>query len=147
MIDWELSSFRFGTIAVFSAFVRSLALSFRSRAALQLEILALRHQLGVLQGSVKRPKLTSADRLLWVWLCRIWSDWRSALIIVRPDTVIGWHRKGFRLFWMWKSGCGRPGRPSVPQDVRELIRQMSRDNPLGRATYPWRTTQTRHRHR
>ncbi len=115
---------------MFSTFFRSLALSIRSRAALQLEILALRHQLGVLQRSVKRPKLTSSDRLLWVWLCRIWSDWRSALIIVRPDTVITWHRKGFRLFWTWKSRRGRPGRPSVPQDVRELIRQMSRENPL-----------------
>jgi transposase InsO family protein len=115
---------------VFSAFFASLALSFRSRAALQLESLALRHQLGVLQRSVKRPKLTPSDRLLWVWLSRIWPDWRSALIIVQPDTVIAWHRKGFRLFWTWKVRCGRPGRPTVPHDVRELIQRMSRENPL-----------------
>jgi putative transposase len=115
---------------VFTAFFASLALSFLSRAALQLEILALRHQLGVLQRSVKRPKLTSSDRLLWVWLCRIWPGWRSALIIVQPDTVIAWHRNGFRLFWKLKGGCGRPGRPSVPQDVRELIRRLNRENPL-----------------
>ncbi len=85
MIDSELSLFlRFAPVAVFVAFFTSFALSFRSRAALQLEILALRHQLGVLQRSVKRPNLTSSDRLLWVWLCRIWPDWRSALIIVQP---------------------------------------------------------------
>jgi putative transposase len=88
---------------VFSAFVVSLALSLRSRAALQLEILALRHQLGVLQRSVTRPNLTTSDRMLWVWLCRVWPDWRSALVIVKPDTVIAWHRKGFRLFWTWKA--------------------------------------------
>src|SRR5258706_7995500 len=75
--------------------------AFKSRATLQLENLALRHQLGVLRRSAKRPKLTSADRLLWTWLCEVWIDWRSALIIVKPETVIDWHRKGFRLFWTW----------------------------------------------
>ncbi len=73
--------------------------TFKSRAALQLENLALRHQLGVLQRSVKRPRLTSPDRLLWAWLCEIWTDWRPALVIVKPHTVIAWHWKGFRLFW------------------------------------------------
>src|SRR5712664_3475475 len=72
---------------------------FKSRATLHLENLALRHQIGILRRSVKRPKLTSADRLLWAWLCEAWSDWRSALVIVKPETVIAWHRKGFRLFW------------------------------------------------
>jgi putative transposase len=117
-------------VAVFSTLFWSVARSFRSRAILQLEILALRQQLGVLQRSVKRPKLTFCDRLLWVWLCRLWPDWRSALIIVQPDTVIAWHRQGFRLFWKWKGRCGRPGRPSVPQEVRELIRRLNRENPL-----------------
>lgn len=122
---------RFAPVGVVSALFRSVALSFRSRAILQLEILALRHQLGVLQRSVKRPKLTPADRLLWVWLCRLWPDWRSALIIVQPDTVIAWHREGFRLFWRWKGRCcAGPGRPSVPQDVRDLIRRLTRENPL-----------------
>jgi putative transposase len=74
---------------------------FRSRAALELENLALRHQIGVLRRSArKRFKLTSADRLVWVWLSRIWSDWRSALAIVKPETVVAWHRAGFRPFWM-----------------------------------------------
>src|SRR5712691_263133 len=76
---------------------------FRSRAALGLENLALRHQIGVLQRSArKRSKLTPLDRLLWAWLSRIWSDWRSALAIVQPETVIAWHRKRFRLFWAWR---------------------------------------------
>src|SRR5664280_3231668 len=104
---------------------------FRSRASLELENLALRHQIGVLQRSArKRPKLTPVDRLLWVWLSRIWSDWRSVLAIVQPDTVIAWHRKGFRLFWTWKVRHGRPGRPPISQEVRKLIRTMSRENPL-----------------
>jgi transposase InsO family protein len=104
--------------------------SFRSRAALQLEILALRHQLGVVHRSVKRPKLTAADRLLWVGLSEVWINWRSALVIVKPETVIAWHRKAFRLFWTWKVRRSQPGRPSVPKDVRELIRKMSRENAL-----------------
>jgi len=115
---------------MFSAFLAAFTVSFRSRAALQLEVLALRHQLGVLQRSMKRPKLTSSDRLLWAWLSSVWPAWRSALVIVRPETVIAWHRAGFRLFWTWKSGCGQLGRPPVPSEVRELIRRMSRENPL-----------------
>src|SRR4029077_7812523 len=104
---------------------------FRSRAALQLENLALRHQIGVLQRSVrKRPKLTPGDRLLWVWLSRIWRDWRSALAIVKPETVLAWHRAGFRLFWTWKvRHVGQPGRPTVPREIRDLIRKMCREHP------------------
>ena len=102
----------------------------RSRAALQIEVLALRHQLMVLQRSVKRPRWTAADRFLWAWLAEAWYDWRSALMIVKPDTVIGWHRKGFRLFWTWKVRHGRLGRPSVSRETRELIRKMGRENPL-----------------
>jgi transposase InsO family protein len=79
---------------------------------------------------VKRPKLNAADRLLWTWLCRLWNDWRSSVFIVKTSTVIAWHRKGFRLFWTWKIRRGKPGRPAVPKDVRELIRTMSRENPL-----------------
>ena len=103
---------------------------FRSRAALELENLALRHQIGVLQRSArKRPKLTPVDRLLWVWLSRLWRDWRSALAIVKPETVIAWHRKGFRLFWTWKVRHGQPGRPVISREVRDLIRKMCRENP------------------
>jgi len=86
----------------FTTLLATLSSILCSRAALELENLALRHQLGVLQRSArKRPRLTAGDRLLWVWLSRIWSDWRSVLVIVRPDTVIAWHRKSFRLFWSW----------------------------------------------
>src|ERR1700716_3969541 len=109
--------------------VVALSSVFKTRAALQLENLALRHQLGVLHRSVKKPKLTPFDRLLWAWLCGVWADWRCALIVVRPETVIAWHRKGFRLFWTWKVRHGKHGRPSVPKDVRDLIRLMSRANP------------------
>jgi putative transposase len=107
----------------------------RSRAALQVENVALRHQIGVLRRSAKkRLKLTMADRVFWAWLSGAWadwrSDWRSALVIVKPETVIAWHRKGFRLFWTWKIRHGRTGRPAVSQEVRDLIRTMSRANPL-----------------
>ena len=102
----------------------------RSRAALQLEVLALQHQLRVLQRAQSpRLRLTPVDRLLWVWLSRTWSQWRTALRIVKPETVIAWHRRGFRLFWAWKSRH-KPGRPTVPQEVRTLIRTMSTANPL-----------------
>src|SRR3954453_19266104 len=75
----------------------------KTRAALQLENIALRHQIGVLQRSAKkRPRLHAIDRLLWVWLSRVWADWRSALVVVKPETVVAWHRKAFRLFWTWK---------------------------------------------
>ena len=121
---------RFSSTRVFVALLVTLWASFRSHAALQIEILALRHQLGVLQRSVKRPRLTPADRLLWAWLSAAWAGWRSALVIVKPETVIAWHRKGFRLFWTRKVRHGQPGRPAIPKDVRELIRKMSRENPL-----------------
>ena len=104
--------------------------SFRSRAALQLEILALRHQLGVLQRSVKRPELSLADRFLWAWLSSVWNGWESRVSIMKAATVIGWQRKGFGLFWSSEIRRGKPGRPVVPKEVRQLIRMLSRENPL-----------------
>src|SRR5260370_12126716 len=78
---------------------------FRARAVLQAEIFALRHQFLVLQRSSGGHKLRLrwADRVLWVWLSRLWNDWRSALLLVKPETVIAWHRRGFRLYWGWKN--------------------------------------------
>src|SRR5215472_1752929 len=101
---------------------------FHSCAALQLENLALRHQIGVLQQSArKHPKLTPVDRLLWVWLSHIWSGWRPALAIVRPETVLAWHRKGFRLFWTWKVRHGHPGSDFWPGIQRcDLVILLSR---------------------
>src|SRR6267142_6318463 len=133
MRTWSLRALRQFLRLALSAFhvlAAAASTAFKSRATLQVENLALRHQLGVLRRSVERPKLSSADRLLWAWLAESWSDWRSALVIVKPETVIGWHRKGFRLFWTWKVRRGQAGRPSVSPDVRELIRNMSRENPV-----------------
>jgi hypothetical protein len=78
-----------------------------------MEVLALRHPLNVLRRSVKRAKLTAADRFLWARLSRYWTGWRSALVIVKPETVIDWHGKGLRLLWTWKVRRGQPGRPPV----------------------------------
>jgi putative transposase len=102
----------------------------RSRAALHLEVLALRHQVQVLQRSrPRRLPLAYADRWLWAWLSHVWCGWRTALVIVKPETVVAWHRKGFRKVWTWKSGR-RIGRPSVSSEVRTLIRKMAHENPL-----------------
>ncbi len=104
---------------------------FRTRLALQMEVLALRHQIIVLRRSVSsRPKLQVSDRFLWILLSRLWSQWRSALTIVKPRTVIAWHHKGFRLFWTWKCRHGQSGRPRISRDIRELIRTMSKTNSL-----------------
>ena len=77
----------------------------------------------------KRHTLTPLDRIIWVWLSRVWSDWRSALTIVQPQTVVAWHRASFRIFWTWKVRHGRSGRPAVSREVRDLIRRMCRENP------------------
>ena len=117
--------------AILSSFPFVLWSCFRTRVSMHLEILALRHQLAVLQRRTnKRPSLRTADRLLWVMLSRLWAQWRTALVIVKPETVIGWQRKGFRRYWSWKSRAGKSGRPCVRPEIRELIRQMSSANPL-----------------
>ena len=102
----------------------------RSRASLQIENLALRHQLGVLRRTCRRPRIRARDRILWSWLSRVWSGWREALIIVQPETVIAWRRRRFRQYWTRLSRAGKPGRPAVPREVRDLIRRMSSANPL-----------------
>ena len=117
-------------LSVLLSLLLALRGSARSRAALQLEVLALRHQLQVLQRTrPRRLRLTKTDRWLWVGLFRIWTGWRTALVIVQPETVIAWHRQGFRLFWTWKSRR-RVGRATVPIEIRTLIRTMSEANPL-----------------
>src|SRR6267143_2521253 len=118
-------------IPMLSLFLSMLRSCFRTRASMQVEILALRHQLSVLQARRrKRPKLGSLDRVLWVTLLRFWPRWRTALVIVKPETVIAWQRKGFRLYWRWRSRAGKSGRPCVSREIRELIRRMSTANPL-----------------
>jgi len=82
-----------------ASLVSTILVAFRPRLALQAEILALRHQLNVLRRSASaRSQLRTSDRVLWVWLSQLWSDWRSALVIVKPETVIPWHRRRFRLY-------------------------------------------------
>ncbi len=100
----------------------------KSRSQLALENLALRQQLIVLRRGIKRPKLRAADRMFWVSLARVWSGWRSSLAIVNPDTVIRWHRMGFKLFWRWKSWVDTRGRPPIKPEVIVLIRRMSQEN-------------------
>jgi transposase InsO family protein len=110
--------------------VHVLAAPLRTQAQLEAEITLLRHQLNVLQRQAStRPRLTAADRLLFVWLCRLFPSLRNAITIVQPDTVLRWHRSGFRLYWRWKSRL-RGGRPKVPIEVRSLIWRMSVENPL-----------------
>ena len=113
-----------------SSFVRALISAFTARRKLALENVALRQQLAVLRRSVKRTRLSNVDRGFWVLLRRIWTDWESVLVIVKPETVVRWHRCGFRRYWTWKSRRRRPGRPGVAPEIRELIRNMSRANPL-----------------
>jgi len=114
-------------IALFAA----LHSAVRSRLELEAEILALRHQLAVLQRQApRRPRLGYADRFLWVVLSRVWPNWRHAVQIVTPDTVVGWHRRGFARYWLWTSRPRRSGRPAVAVDIRALIRQMHAANPL-----------------
>jgi putative transposase len=116
--------------SLFVAFFALIASTFRTRAALQAEILALRHQLAVLQKNApRRLRFHRCDRLLWVVLYRCWSGWRRCLEMVQPDTVLRWHRRAFAWHWTRKSRR-LPGRPKVVANIRELIRRMSQANPL-----------------
>jgi transposase InsO family protein len=103
-----------------------LRLIFRNKQDIILENLALRQQLAVQQRSIKRPKFKNTDRFFWVCLSRIWNDWRSSLIIIKPPTVIAWHKKSFKLYWKWKSR--RVGRPTIDWELIKLIRELQREN-------------------
>jgi len=107
--------------------LRSLGAAFRPRSALLLENLALRHQLLVVNRNAGKPRFHIPDRLLWVCLRAFWSGWEKALVIVQPQTVIAWHRAGFRLYWRWKSRSG--GRPPIDRELIRLIRRMWQANP------------------
>lgn len=105
-----------------------LACRIRSRAELELELIALRHQVAVLNRQrAGRLRLCSVDRLLWVWLYRVWPRCLEAIVLVKPATVVEWHRQGFRLYWLWRS---RSGRRPIAHETRKLIRQKCRANPL-----------------
>src|SRR6266404_4025639 len=116
--------------SLFVALFALVASSFRTRAALQAEILALRHQLAVFQKNApRRLHLHRCDRLLWVVLSRFWPSWRRCLQMVQPNTVLRWHRRAFAWHWTRKSRR-LPGRPEVASNIRDLIRRMSQANPL-----------------
>jgi putative transposase len=115
-----------GLIACISAFFSA----FSRHRDLALENLALRQQLAIFKRRHPRPSLRPTDRLFWVWLSKIWTGWREALIIVKPETVIAWHRQAFRFYWRWLSRRKGIGRPRVSAEVRTLIKQMTQANPL-----------------
>jgi putative transposase len=111
-------------------FIGLIACSLCSRRELLLEILALRQQLNVLKAGHSRPRLTAPDRVFWVVLRRFWPGWKRALVIVQPETVVAWHRAGFKLYWTWRSRHkARAGRKCVSKETRELIFRMVAENP------------------
>jgi hypothetical protein len=97
---------------------------------LLLDNLALRQQLAIMKQKNKRPKIRYRDRIFWVLLSWIWKDWKSVLIVVQPETVIRWHRKGFKLFWAYKSRKKGAGRPSLDPEITARIKNMAKANPL-----------------
>jgi putative transposase len=117
-------------LSVFSALRAYIVSHFRSHDSLRLENMALRHQLAVYQHTVKRPKLRPSDRLFWSWLSRLWPGWQHALAFVQPRTVIAWQKKRFRDYWRQRSQSGTPGRPAIATEVRDLIQDMWRSNPM-----------------
>lgn len=117
-------------IAFLSLFLHVLISPFKMQARLEAEIVLLRHQLNVLRRRIpSKPKLAVVDRLLFVWLYRLFPSVLNAITIVQPETIIRWHRSGFRLYWRWKPRS-RGGRPKVPMEIRRLNREMSLANRL-----------------
>jgi putative transposase len=114
--------FCIGFFAFLSAF-------FLSRYNLGIEILALRQQLGVLKRKKPRPRLRMQDRMFWILFRRLWPEWKNVLVIVKPETVVSWHRTGFRLFWRLRSRHNDLGRPIINAEVRAIIQRMVRENP------------------
>jgi transposase InsO family protein len=110
------------------SFIAALRVLLRSRSDTAMEILALRQQVAVLKRKRPRPTLNRLDRLFWTTLRRCWSRWADVLIIVKPETVVGWHRAGFRLYWRWRSRSGA-GRPKISEEIRELIQRLAEENP------------------
>ena len=111
-----------------AAFLAAIRVFFRSGVDTSLEVLALRQQVALLKRKRPRPSLNRLDRLFWTTLRKLWPRWPDVLVIVKPETVVGWHRAGFRLYWRWRSRH-RPGRPRITQEIRDLIRRMANENP------------------
>ena len=112
--------------------LQTLRTLFQTRKDLVLEHLALRQQLSIYVQKEPKPRMDLPDKLFWVLMSRSWSRWRETLVIVKPDTVVRWHREGFRLYWRWKSQRGnKPGRPPTKAEIRDLIRKMATENHWG----------------
>jgi putative transposase len=103
---------------IFSALFLFIRCLVAPRIVLAAEILALRQQLAVINRSIKRPQLRRQDRLFWVIVSRLWKGWREVLIIVKPETVLKWHKQSFRHYWRWKSRARRAGRPKIDKEIR-----------------------------
>jgi transposase InsO family protein len=116
----------FRRIASILGWLRRLA---ASRSSLLIENLALRQQLAILTAKRPRPRMRAADRFFWVALRRFWPRWKEALIVIQPDTVVRWHRQGFKKYWTWKSRRRLIGRPSTKAKIRRLVRRMAAENP------------------
>jgi hypothetical protein len=116
--------------AMIPTLFHKIASALRERYDLLLEMLALRHQLAVLERSVQRPQFSPLDRCVWIVLSTLWSRWPHALAIMQADTVRRWRRQGVRHHLRWPSGRKRLGRPAIASETRALIRHMSRDNVL-----------------
>jgi hypothetical protein len=124
------------TCRIFSAMIRMIFILIiniirtvtMDRADLAIENAALRQQLAVLKDKHPRSNLRPADRVFWAALRKTWTRWANTLVIVKPETVVRWHRMGFRLYWRWKSRSYKIGRPKVPTELRQLIRKMALDN-------------------
>src|SRR5262249_10964470 len=103
--------------------------AFRSHGDLVIENLALRQQLASFVDSARRPHISGAHRCFFVVLRRCWSRWLEVVVFVKPETVIRWHRAGFRRYWTWRSPLGRRGRPAIATELRTLIHRMATENP------------------
>jgi len=116
--------------SLFLSLLGALRSALRTRADLVIENLALRQQLANFQRTSGRPRLRKGDRAFWLVLSRIWSRWADALVVVKPDTVARWHRAGFRWFWGWKSRARGSAQGDISPEVKQLICQMAKANPL-----------------
>jgi len=115
-------------VAFVLSILAALRVLLRSRGDTALEVLALRQQLAVLKRQRPRPSFRMIDRIFWATLRRLWSHWADVLVLVKPETVVAWHRAGFRWYWSWRCrACG--GRPQIAAEVRALIRRLARENP------------------
>ena len=101
----------------------------QSRHNLALEIIALRQQLIVLQRRSRRPRFRPSDRVFWMLLRRFWPRWTDSLLIVKPDTVIGWHRQAFRIYWRFRSRHKKFGRPTASGEIRSMMAKLAHQNP------------------